>query len=278
MKYLILLLAGFSLLVTTFESKDLQQNSDSRFYIDSIYSENLNEYRRHNIYLPKGFSKANSYPIVYGTDGQDNIENSYYKKILDSLVQNEIIEPIIFVQSHANKKDADSTSMTRGNGDKVYLKFRYFEYVETNSRDSLLKKRFNEHMSYFTEELIPAIESDFNKDLKSEERYFYGVSNGAGFGLSLLKTHPELIGTYLCFSPFGGEVSVEDWYNASSLPDLYFYYGSEEPQFLRDAAENLKGCYSGKEAKLEIKEYDGGHDYKIWNELFTQTVADIFRL
>ena len=278
MKYLILLLAGLSMLATTFESKKLQQYSDSRFYIDSIYSENLKEYRRHNIYLPKGFSKTNSYPIVYGTDGHDNTENSYYKKTLDSLIQNEIIRPVIFVQSHANKKIADSTSMTLGNGNKVYLKFRYFEYVESNSGDSLLENRFNAHMSYFTEELIPTIESGFNQEIESEDRYFYGVSNGAGFGLSLLKIHPEKIGTYLCFSTFGGEVNDADWYEAPNLPDLYFYYGSEEPQFLKDAAENLKGCYSGKEAKLEVKQYDGGHDYKIWNELFTQTVSDIFRL
>jgi len=246
--------------------------------VDSIYSKNLNEYRKHTIYLPKEFSKSNSYPIIYGTDGQDNAVNNYYKETLDSLIQNKVIRPLLFVQSHANKKIADSTSMTLGNGEKVYLKYRYFDYVETNSSDSLLKNRFYEHMSYFREELIPSIESEFDQNLKPEDRYFYGVSNGAGFGLSTLKIHPEEIGTYLCFSTFGGAVSDDDWNDRPNLPNLYFYYGNEEPQFLKDAAENLKASYSGKIGVLKIKEYDGGHDYKLWNVLFTQTVSDIFRL
>ncbi len=47
--------------------------SKSEFSTDSIFSKHLNEYRKHNVYLPKGFDKENEYPIIYATDGNSSL-------------------------------------------------------------------------------------------------------------------------------------------------------------------------------------------------------------
>ncbi len=249
--------------------------SESQFLTDSIYSEYLKEYRKHNIYLPKGFDKNKKYPIIYATDGDTEITN--IKSLLDSLIVSNNIKPLIFVASFSNDKIADSTSATYGNGDKLYLNFRNFEYVNNMSDDTLLMKRFPNHMSYFIKEFIPEVEKQYNQNLNKNDRYFYGVSNGAGFGLSLLNNKPNLIGTYICFSTFGGDIQSNNWDTNTKYPILYLRYGTEEPFFLKDDAEFLKSKYGELNSLVEIKEYEGGHNNKYWRKEFIEVTGKILK-
>ena len=130
-----------------------------------------------------------------------------------------------------------------GNGEKVYLQYRNFEYVKHSNIENVKPKladRFEKHMRYFNHELITNIEEQFNQKLDKKDRYFYGVSNGAGFGMSLLNKHPNTIGTYLCFSTFGGNIRSNTWKDDTEYPKLYMEYGSGEHSFLREVANYLK--------------------------------------
>ncbi|ESU19862.1 esterase [Flavobacterium enshiense DK69] len=248
-------------------------NLESRFYTDSIYSNFLSEYRKHKIYLPKGFNKKKKYPIIYATDGNSDITQK--KHALDSLINNKIIKPVIFIASYSNDKIVDSTSIKTGDGKKVYLTYRNFEYV--NRKDSLLANRFQNHMLYFIDELIPQVEKNFNQNLNKKDRHFYGVSNGAGFGLSLLNTYPNTIGTYICFSTFGGDIQTNTWQKDVKYPNLYLYYGSEEPFFLKIEAEFLKSKYKELNLTYETKEYNGGHSNKNWSDEFNKIVSKLIK-
>ncbi|MDQ7918219.1 alpha/beta hydrolase-fold protein [Mesonia sp. MT50] len=183
-------LIGFIFLsIISCQSKKSQSNSTSKFFTDSIYSEHLNEYQKHNVYLPKGFDRDKNYSIIYGTDGNKNLENSSIKKNLDSLIENHIIKPIIYIGSHSNDKIADSTSVRDNDGNKIYLHYRNFEYVEQDYLELInpnLADRFKNHMLYFKDELIPQVEEKLNPNSTKKDRLFYGVSNGAGFGANLL--------------------------------------------------------------------------------------------
>jgi enterochelin esterase-like enzyme len=252
-------------------------NLESNYYTDSIFSNYLSEYRKHNVYLPKNFNPKNKYPIIYATDGNIINENNFYKKTLDSLINKNIIKPIILITSYSNKKVADSTSVTSGNGKKVYLQYRNFEYINDYAKkNTILFDRFENHMLYFKDELIKQVESDFNQKLNKEDRFFYGVSNGAGFGLSFLNTNPDVIGTYICFSTFGGDIQTNTWYENIKYPNLYLRYGNQEPPFLKIEAEFLKSKYNELNLFAEITEFDGGHDYKKWNEEFIKIISKLF--
>lgn len=274
----ILIIGIIGLFIISCQSKKSTSNSESIFFTDSIYSKHLNEYRKHNVYLPEGFENAKKYQILYATDGGEIKENNFYKGTLDSLIKNQIIKPIIFIQSHSNKKIADSTSVTKGDGSKSYLQFRNFEYVNDYARmskDSLLANRFKNHMLYFKDELISSIEDKFIQKLSKENRYFYGVSNGAGFGIGLLNNHPNTIGTYLCFSTFGGGIQTNTWKSNVDYPKLYLEYGSEEPFFLKEDADFLKKKYQELNLFAEINEFDGGHHYKKWNEKYIEIISKV---
>jgi len=273
----ILIIGLTALVISSCELKKSKSNSESKFYTDSIYSKHLAEYRKHNIYLPSGFNSENKYQILYATDGSNKIENSFIKKTLDSLIENKIIEPIIYVGSHSNSKIADSTSTKTGNGKKVYLQYRNYEYVNHPFIESInpkLANRFKKHMQYFKDELITSVENEFDQNVHKDSRYFYGVSNGAGFGLSMLNNHPNTIGTYLCFSTFGGDIQTNVWKPNVDYPKLFLEYGSEEPFFLKEDADFLKSKYKELNLSAEVNEFNGGHDYKKWNEKFIEIISN----
>jgi len=269
------------LIVTSCKTKTVLITTESQYFTDSIYSKSLSEYRKHNIYLPKGFDSKKDYPIVYKTDGIKINESWFYKKTLDSLINNNIIQPIILVESYCNRKIADSTSTTFGDGRKVYLQYRNFEYVDNDSSTQDLKhllSRFKNHMSYFKDEFIISIEKKYQLKKSKNDRYFYGVSNGAGFGMSLLNKHPELIGTYLCFSTFGGGIKTNSWKKDIKYPNLYMIYGSKEPNFLNEESQIMKKVYLDSNSFAEIRSFEGGHDSKIWEQELIKLLSKLFTL
>lgn len=265
------------LMISCKPNKSMAQ-SESQFLIDSIYSKHLSEYRKHNVYLPAGFDVEKQYPIMYATDGNSSI--TAHKNLLDSLISNKIIKPLIFVASFSNHKIADSTSTTAGNGDKVYLSYRNFEYVDrkpTRIEDSSLVTVFQNHKYYFKDELIVQIEEKYNQDLERDDRYFYGVSNGAGFGVSLLNSNPETIGTYICLSTFGDYISSYEWDSSLKYPDLYLRYSDEETLFLGPDADLLKSKYDELEDFIEVKEFEGNHSNEYWKIQFEELIAKVLK-
>ncbi len=269
----IFVLLVLSLFISCKSNKTIVE-MDSKYYTDSIYSNSLSEYRKHNIYLPKGFSPNKSYPIVYATDGNDIKDNSFIDKTLDSLINNNIINPIIYIESHSNRKIADSSG-TIGNGKKYYLSYRNFDYVENQTIDSILLKRFDKHMYYFKNEMITHIEKQLNQRNSKENRYFSGVSNGADFGLSLLNKYPDLIGTYLCFSAVGLN-SGKTWKQDIRYPNLYMIYGTEEGEWVKNENEFMQKVYTESNSFADIRSFKGGHDYKIWNQELIKLLTKLF--
>src|SRR5690606_22326883 len=160
--YQIVFLTLLGSIFFSFQTKKMNAMMDSRFYTDSIFSKNLGEYRKHNVYLPKGFNKQQQYPIIYATDGSTSLENNFYKVALDSLIDHKIIKPIIHIASHSNRKTVYSTTDPL-DGEKIIFDYRNFEYVETfkfGTSDPDLSNRFKNHLLYFKDELIPQVEKE----------------------------------------------------------------------------------------------------------------------
>ena len=208
-----ILIGILGVLITSCNSKKTTNLSKSEFLTDSIYSKYLNEYRKHNVYLPKDFDNENEYPIIYATDG-----------------------------------------------------------------NSSLVDRFQNHKLYFTKELITEIEKNYNQEIGKTDRYFYGVSNGAGFGLSLLNNNPDVIGTYICFSTFGGDIQSNTWNENVKYPNLYLRYGSDEFFGLKEDSEFLESKYTESNSFIETKEYEGGHNNEFWKKEFSEIIPRILKV
>lgn len=215
---------------------------ESQFYTDSIYSQNLETYRKHKVYLPVNFSKERQYPIVYSTDGDEKLSYEFIRKTLDSLISNEVIEPIIFIGSYANTKEVPNSSIQTEDGQVFTMQYRLFEYVEPDPQYPAFpgtENLFSNHMKYFKDELIK---------------------------------------TYICFSTLGSAVNRNAWATNRKYPMLYLQYGSEEDGGFISEAEGIRKIYSESNSPIQFNIYKGGHEVERWNESLQVVLLDRFKL
>ncbi|MEA1786827.1 alpha/beta hydrolase-fold protein [Arenibacter sp. GZD96] len=278
---LILILNLITIPISYCQQSGQENNTISKIHTDSIFSKYLEEHRRHNVYLPPYFDSKRNYRVIYGTDGNESSWKDVIISVLDSLIENEIIEPVIYIGSHSNNKNIASTSMKTEDGMTINIQYRNFEYVENFGAGAPFKAltdRFENHLLYFKDELIPFIEEKFGLNPTKRNRLFYGVSNGAGFGANFLNKHPDVIGTYICFSTLGSNVSHNEWKDNIEYPNLYLEYGNEEDEIFKNEANELKRMYEQSNSKCELIKFNGGHDYEKWNERFALKIAELLKV
>lgn len=281
MKKYILVIFTISIILSQYSCKTKKSiiASESQYYTDSIYSKHLSEYRKHNIYLPKGFDKSKEYSIIYATDGNEKIENSAEKKILDSLINNKLISPVIYIASYSNNKNAQETEdyYTKKT---IYSSYRSFEYVEGSTVDppnADLEARFKNHMLYFKDEFIPAIEKTLKIKAMKSNRIFYGYSNGAGFGINFLNKNPGIINTFICFSTLGSNYKNLTWKKNIKYPNLYIEYGNKEANFFVREAESVIKNYETTNSFYEFQIFEGGHEKEKWDIELAKTLVKILK-
>jgi enterochelin esterase-like enzyme len=227
-----------------------------------LYSTNLSEEREITIYLPKAYSDEKDLPIVFSADGQ--IITSDYKIELDSLIDNEITPKFILVGVHSNEnKVMDSETP-----------FRNFEYLRNwsiESEDPILRQLYNKHLEFFSVEVIEYIENSYPISKKSEDRIFYGCSNGAGFGVSMSVDKPFLFDNYICMSMAGGSYSNLDS-NNENKPNLILGYGDKEPFPLTIAIDEFHEFLKLKDIEHTFYKFKGGHDRSKWKQEFVKHI------
>jgi predicted alpha/beta superfamily hydrolase len=231
------------------------QNTNNKFLLkaDSIYSKELNEYRKYFIYIPKieGKGKSKTYNVIYATDGQE-IEKEHYISTLDSLAKSKIIPPTVLIGAFSNEKP---------NGHNSSL--RQVEYIR-NDND-----RYKKHKDFFLRELPSAVLKQYNLNEKNiNKKIFYGFSNGAGFGIDIYLNNKEMFDYYFCFSPLGTKLGNNFPQLKASDPPLYITYGSDEIFVAVDEYKKLIQLLKENNVNFEHSVYKGGHDRKIWKKIF----------
>ncbi len=244
-------------------------SSQSELRIDTILSSNLNEARLITVYLPKAYTKNKIYSVIYCTDGQEVVD--YYKKDLDSVIANKIVPEFIFVGVHSNENLIKNTQFS----------YRQCEYIQKWSRkwensDSLLKHRFDNHFNFFTKELINYIEKTYSVSKKREYRFFYGTSNGAGFGITLGAIRPDLFSFFLCYSQGGGEYEGIKW-ETPNVPYYYLSYGNKEPLPFVMVNQEFDEFLTQHNYPHSLNVYEGGHNRTKWKEVFLNTLPKIIK-
>lgn len=240
--------------------------TNSRYYTDSIYSQYLGEYRKMNIYLPPGFTTGQDLPVIFATDGFPM--TSEYKHLtyeaVDSLVRNGLIQPIILVESHFNDAQADSYTTSNGQG---HFMRRNYEYAEVNARgsaDSVLSGLFDKHLDYFSVELVAAIKERLGVSCKAENCWFFGFSNGAAFGISMMNRRPTVLGHYLCFSSIGFGAEQLIWKSDVDYPEIVMNCGDQEDEYFNNEVQTTITALDKIGVKNEYYLFKGGHSRICW--------------
>lgn len=242
-----------------------QSNKESIYREFQIDSKCLSENRSVGVYLPAGYSEKNEYPVIYTEDGMAFVSGNY-KQLVDSLIDNGYIKPIVVACSYEN------TNMVPG----FDFAYRNAEYDESLSKiNDTLRPIFDNHMNYFVDEFIPMIEDKYSVSKSRDNRIYFGTANGADFGITLSMKHPELMANYWCFSPV-----------ASSCDG----YGILEQEINYNICWGLKGELSSDNDYFELlvlsirkrggKVFDwtffGVRDRDCWREEFIKMLVDRF--
>jgi enterochelin esterase-like enzyme len=237
------------------------QGQESKLENFIFYSESLKELRELTVYFPESFNSDSSYKVVFCADGQ--FINEQYKIKLDSVYQIEGISPFVIIGVHSNEKETSNP----------YFTYRHFEYIENEKYDnSDLGYRFIRHLNFFVNEVDKYAKEELR--LKISSKYFYGVSNGAGFGVSVSKYYPEIFSKYILYSMAGGNYKNLKW-NSTKYPFFIIKCGSEEPEPFIECSKKFSKYLSKKHYKHLFEIYNGGHKREDWVNLFVEDIKKL---
>ncbi len=240
---------------------------ESVFFEESITSVYLKQERKIGVYIPKGYSKREVYPVIFVEEGEKVMADNY-QNILDSLINSGIIRPVIVAYAYENQQ--------RLPGSELF--YRDVEYVEKNAvKEDRYMEIFNNHLNFFVNEFIPHIESKYSVSMERSERIFYGTSNSADFGITLSMRYPELIGEYWCFSPLFSDVSK---YGLLKYPMLYrLAWGAKDDIMASfDYFPSLIQAIRKRGGNVSSSIYEGGHERPRWRDQFTKELVQKFGL
>ncbi|MEJ5053465.1 alpha/beta hydrolase [Sphingobacterium sp. MYb382] len=169
---------------------------------DKLHSKILGEERTLNIYLPEGYSKELSYPVIYLLDGSADEDFIHVAGILqhNNFPWVDRTKPSILVgiANTNRKKDFTTTSTVKED----------LAYIPNNGGSS-------KFIQFIAKELQPYINSAFKTSGKNT---LIGQSLGGLLALEILHDKPTLFNTYIIASPslwWRNEYMLQDTYTWS---------------------------------------------------------------
>ncbi|MFP3599330.1 alpha/beta hydrolase [Chryseobacterium sp. SIMBA_029] len=142
----------------------------------------LKEERTLNIYLPLGFDKAKSYPVIYLLDGSMNEDFIHVSGLVQFFNQMYAMPETIVVGIANVDRKRDFTYHTD-------LKDLQKDYPTTGHSDVFI--------SFLEKELKPYVESHY----KTADTYIFGQSLGGLLATEILLKKPEMFNNYFIISP-----------------------------------------------------------------------------
>lgn len=150
--------------------------------VRTLKSKILNEERTLNIYLPQGFDKTKSYPMIYLLDGSMNEDFIHVSGLVQFFNQMYSMPETIVVGIANIDRKKDFTFHTD-------LKDLQKDYPTTGHSDKFI--------DFLEKELKPYIESQF----KTTDQYLFGQSLGGLLATEILLKKPEMFNNYFIISP-----------------------------------------------------------------------------
>lgn len=214
--------------------------------IKEVYSEELKENRRVWIYTPKGYEEGTAYKVLVLTDGFEYLNYMKAKEILDNLIDERKIEPIIgvFIASGKNR----------------------FEELTCNDTFS----------RFIVGEILPWVQENYKVSKAPEDNIIGGVSLGGLTAVYIAIKNSTVFGKVLSQSGsfwFNSESLTREVEERKKLPiEFYLCAGiledhpyDDEP-IMMEVINKMRDTLISKGYKVNYENYPSGHDYLGWGE------------
>ena len=200
------------------------------------------------IYKPFNYDSLNKLPVLFVNDGFKALSFSLYKNVLDNLIFDEKIKPILV----------------------VFIKF------EEGDQNYFLNKT-DKYVSFLCDELVPFIDSQFKTSQLSENRGVTGISAGGNISLLTPIIRPDVFSKGAGQSSTVTEVLLEQVSNLNSTGkyknhkfyfDVGIYdlnFGSSHGASFFDLNQSLVRKFS-KRVDHRFQTLTDGHQWANWRE------------
>lgn len=230
-----------------FWTKERDDIEKGKLFLDRVYSNILNNDRRVWVYTPSGYSnKDKPYKLLVLTDGFDYINYLSIKNVLDNLISDKKIDPIVCVLVSSNDN-------------------RYEELT--------CNEKFAD---FITLEILPWINSNYNVDITPQNHIIGGVSLGGLTASYIGYKYSNYFGNILSQSGsfwYEKEWLTEQYKNSEKLP-LKFYlcaglledYPYDDEPVMMEVINNMRDILLEKGYDVTYETFNSGHDYLGWGE------------
>jgi enterochelin esterase-like enzyme len=203
-----------------------------------VNSRYLKNQRVVGIYYPPGYKETTqAYPLVVVNDGQEYVSAGNMIHVLDNLINEGSIEPVVGVFV----PPVDRTA----------------EYAEEKQELYTL---------FLVEELLPWLESTHRLRTAPTERAIVGSSYGGNISLWVGLKHPDVFGKVGAFSSFVEE-DILTGFSAGVPLELKIYlnhgiYDHLDP--IHESLEQFLPILEARQYDFLYEEYPEGHNYGFW--------------
>ena len=193
------------------------------------------------IYTPIGYEYLSKLPTLYVNDGFKAIEYCSYINILDNLIANKKIKPIIVV---------------------------FIDFVEGDQEYFISKT--DEYLTAICDEMIPLVDKNYKASVKPEERVLSGISAGAHISLlTVFKRSDRFLnaaGQSPTITKQLFDALKEINLNEKKHKTFRFYFDVGRYDLLSGAFDNQTFLYANQLLDKEMTKLDIIHSFNIYND------------
>jgi len=209
---------------------------------------------QYRVYLPKNYAKLTDLSVIYLTDGQSYIESGEFHLVLDKLIEENKIEPIMAV--FIDPRDPDNLSINRRNYE-FFCNEKYIEFVNL--------------------ELIKTIEQQYKVTTDPQNRVMMGLSfgglNAACFGLLSHHTFRNLVMQSPAMHPIP---NINQIYQNSPPPPLNVYLSTGTINDGEKKTQRFKRMLKSTGHQVKFKSTKQGHNWRNWKPMLDNILLYFF--
>jgi len=221
-----------------------------------INSKTLGYQITYSVYIPYGFSKTDQLPCIYVTDGYEYLHPKLgnMSTVLDNLIEDKKITPVmvVFIDHRA--------PVDRSNN-------RRMQELAMNTR----------YLNFFTEELIPTIESNYPVIRDARHRAIMGTSMGGLTATYFAFAKPEVFGMAGIQSPaFYTRPQIYALCSNPADPKMKISMTSGVINDTSLESRKMKDVLEANSCQYHYREVNEGHSWGNWKRLIDDILIDLF--
>lgn len=210
----------------------------------------------YSIYLPNGYSTSKKYPVIYVTDGYEYLHERMgsMHTVLDNLIADKKIEPVVAVfvdhrepVNRSNNKRMDELAM--------------------NSK----------YLTFFSDDLVPFIESSYSVSNDPKERAILGTSMGGLTSAYFAFTKPGVFGMAGIQSPaFWYKTEIYKVCDNPENPPVKIYLTTGVINDAQDGARKMRDILEKNTCAYQYSETNQGHSWGNWRDTLDDILIYFF--